>query len=297
MPPRRRPGPRPRPAPTGDHPRQPRQYPDVTSFVHGHMIHQPDMIRHQWMSSDVLFAVYKRWLSKMAPTPSITAIANEAKSSGFMRQVLKHAKVRDVWDVKNGKGPFTIYLMSRREIEPWRLSIRLFSQVPRALGEMPIERKDSTIHGSGMFATRMIFPEEIVIEYDGTIMQISPDQLDNLEHQHIVDGNGILELTTGMPSFRGYRANPDRGFTVMNPYLFLGQVRGLAQAPGVWANHAHYSTPTCNATLKTNSRSGQARRLFLIARYAIPAGTEVCWDYGIRDPKLPWSMPPPGRLN
>jgi len=141
-----------------------------------------------------------------------------------------------------------------------------------------------------MFAKRMILAEEIVCEYEGMVQKVFKDELQKLQLQFKKHGNGILEAVTGKP-FLDDPTTWSNMLTILNPYVKNIKACKFEDAAGVWANHCPSNTVGCNLKLVTNLRCGYERRFFLQALSNIPVDCELRWDYGIRDPMLPWTMP------
>ncbi len=132
--------------------------------------------------------------------------------------------------------------------------------------------------GQGLFAARYIFSGEIVECYLGVMKLLNTMEYEQLKEKHEDNGNGTVEVGKG----------PSGTIYVLDPYEINGVEVPLDEARGVWANHVRDGQVGNNIkTLKFGSQ--MLTKMFLVARHDIPANTELCWDYGIRDPTLAWT--------
>jgi len=91
----------------------------------------------------------------------------------------------------------------------------------------------------GMFSKRTLLPGEIVCEYRGTTLDLTPQELDTLTDQYVDRGNGLVTLNPGRQSL-----------LVIDPYVVDGQAIADADCYPVWANNAHRGEKGCNIELK-----------------------------------------------
>lgn len=111
--------------------------------------------------------------------------------------------------------------------------------------------KKSTLHGTGVFATRPIPAETRIIEYGGK--RITPEKADEL-----------------------HPVNPDDPFHTFFFSLSSGKVidGGNKGNDARWINHS--CGPNCEA-----QESSNGKRVYIVALHDIAAGDELFYDYGL----------------
>jgi len=302
--PRRKPGPKPEPKPQAGQGQRRKHtkhfdFPLLTNFVDYQM--RPQEV-NTLLTNAYVFSTYKKWIMRMGrcvlPDQLRQDTYNDEHSAAFMRQLLTHPEVRKYWNVKRKEGTMHLVQLQKSSLPGWSLSLKSFISVEPRLKDLPIVRKPSTLGtllDQGMFSTRTIFEGEIICEYQGTIQEVTGKELELLEIKHQNDGNGILQMThTATTSHKNNSSKmcSKRKIMIMNPYIYKNEIRTCATSPGVWANHCpRETTPGSNMKLITNDRSGFNKRTFFQARSLIPPDVELRWDYGIRDPAIPWTLP------
>ncbi|QIK80256.1 SET domain-containing protein [Lysobacter sp. HDW10] len=119
-----------------------------------------------------------------------------------------------------------------------------------------IERRESDIHGNGVFATEDIAKGERVVRYKGTIR--SHDEVD--EEYGAVDEDGHTFL-----------------FTLNDEYVIDANKDGNVAR---WINHS--CQPNCEAVLEENEKGKRHKdKVFIEAIRDIKAGEELTYNYGI----------------
>lgn len=119
-----------------------------------------------------------------------------------------------------------------------------------------IERRQSTIHGNGVFAIEPIAKGERVVRYKG---KLSTHEEVDAEYGSI-DENGHTFL-----------------FTLNDDYVIDGNVDGNIAR---WINHS--CAPSCEAVLEENSNGKSHKdKVYIEAIRDIAAGEELSYNYGI----------------
>jgi uncharacterized protein len=121
----------------------------------------------------------------------------------------------------------------------------------RAAAKRPYVVRSSSIHGKGVFATRVIRKGTSLIEYRGT--RVPPESADNLEGGNPEDPSHtfLFETSDGTVIDASRRGNAAR-----------------------WINHA--CDPNCEALEDDDGR------VWIHARRSIRAGEELTYDYRLR---------------
>jgi SET domain-containing protein len=111
--------------------------------------------------------------------------------------------------------------------------------------------RQSTLHGTGVFAARDIPSGTRIIEYGGK--RITPEKADEL-----------------------HPVNPDDPFHTFFFSLSSGKVidGGQRGNDARWINHS--CTPNCEA-----QENSSGKRVYVVALQDIPEGTELFYDYGL----------------
>lgn len=121
--------------------------------------------------------------------------------------------------------------------------------------------RSSSIHGKGVFATRDIAAQEILIEYRGR--RITSQQAERLHGNNSETGHTFL-------------------FSVNDKYLIDGNSDGNSSR---WFNHS--CAPNCQAQIHVNIDGDERKDKVLIETlHPIQAGDELTYDYGL-------DLPPP----
>lgn len=142
-------------------------------------------------------------------------------------------------------------------------------------------------YSPGMFATVLLQENEVLCQYKGTMKYLTEKELQQLEAQHEDDGNGLLQIDQAMGCVSGTPSIKKRAW-VLDPYVVDGVRHDAVSAVGVWANHCLRGRPGYNMKLVGRGKVGPQYRAFLVTTTSVPAGMELRWDYGIRDPTKPW---------
>ena len=203
---------------------------------------------------------------------------------------LRASLINSDWDWGNSVGRVRLLKLARKPEDSWRFNPIDFTLRQPQLQDLAIERKASLLPGAGlgMFAKRSIQEGEYVCRYNGTIKELTADEAQQLLDAHAEDGNGVFQLhSAGEKQVR----TPEGKTFWLDPYEVDGRPVSLEDAIGVWANHKRAGTLGC--TLKAewvrDAYHHRWRQVVLLrARCYIPRGTELCFDYGERDPNFPW---------
>lgn len=119
-----------------------------------------------------------------------------------------------------------------------------------------IERRKSSIHGNGVFATEAIAKGERILRYRGKLRtheEVDADYGD-------IEENGHTFL-----------------FTLNDDYVIDANVEGNI---GRWINHS--CAPNCEAVLEENGKGKSHKdKIFIEAIRDIAAGDELFYNYGI----------------
>ncbi len=142
------------------------------------------------------------------------------------------------WDWHNGVGELSFKVTTQEPKDDWKFDPQSFINRQPLLGSLPIVRRASLIPGagSGMFSTAPISKNECIVEYKGTVVLVTEDELDTLSQLHEDDGNGLVDLCSpsGAPCRNKSR---DRQY-VLNPYIVSGRPVELASRNGAGRNNA-----------------------------------------------------------
>lgn len=195
----------------------------------------------------------------------------------------------DVWNSTASRGRVHVEWPRRKDTASWRLSLDEFALRDPPLQDLRIERRISAIPGAGygMFATEMLQEREVVCIYRGTMRHLTDDEIRELEEKHTDDGNGVIQLDQAMGRIVGTPSVKARAW-VIDPYEADGVEYNAETSPGIWANHCVRGRVGCNVKMVGRGKVGPNYQAFLVTTTCVPAGMELRWDYGVRDPAKPW---------
>ena len=293
MPPKKKPGPVPRHrrSVVGSHQKN-LEFPLLTNFLENHVSDIDSTQTEEYITSKDIYSSYKRWLARVAvgriKDDVMTMVEKENRLKTFTRQMLKHRCILKHWNHQRHHAPLRITIPQRREvITQSRSSLSIYYK-QQYHSDDPIVREKSRLTGVeyGMFSTRMIFQNEVITEYKGTMQRLRGSRLNKLLTQ--VDG-GILNL-------KGQVQQPvsdvTKTYDVFNPYVINTISHTVKTSQGTWANHSPTIASGCNMTIvKVPAGQSLRSRFFFIAASDIAKGTELLFDYGLRLIDQPWTMP------
>lgn len=133
----------------------------------------------------------------------------------------------------------------------------------------------------------MLGEREVVCRYKGTMKFLTEVEIERLEEEHEDDGNGVIQLNQAMGRVVGTPSVKSRAW-VIDPYEVDGIRYDGVNAVGVWANHCVRGRKGSNMKLVGRGSAGPKYEAYFVTTTCIPAGMELCWDYGVRDPAKPW---------
>ena len=119
-----------------------------------------------------------------------------------------------------------------------------------------IERRESDIHGSGVFAKKKIKKGEPIVQYKGKL--ITHEEADETHYGDVTTGHTFL-------------------FTLNDTYVIDANVDGNIAR---WINHS--CQPNCEAVIEENGKGKRQKdKIFIQAIRDIAAGEELTYNYGI----------------
>ena len=129
---------------------------------------------------------------------------------------------------------------------------------------------NTTKEGRGVFTTRQMQPGDFVIEYVGELL-FDRGEIEKREEMYDDNGEGcyVIHTTWGMDC-KPCVVDPTRLYT--NAAKFI--------------NHKINGNIRPHRLVKVNT--DEQPRLGMVAARHIAPGTQLYWDYGVRDKDIPW---------